>query len=396
MNLVKAPAPTPKATTTSRGTATITSPKPHPGSAELPVARAKATTKGASSNHAGRGKGRFTQHRKLDRLRDALLSSPQGLTLAEVATVLRVSGRSARRYLVEFARTEELESTPIEPGGPHLWRIKPSEGGRKISIRRAQAFALMATRNTFASLRGSALFEEIETSYRELERVALRPAKSTMTGGIPSDVSLLGRFVVLGQPARAVPPETVDAIFGAFANSQPVRILWARDGQRGTATMLPRGLCMIAGEPWVLGPCLDGPESNASPEAFARANVHGFPLLEIEQQSVLEMRILDEGEFQVADYLEGIFGVRAHGVPTIRFVIEFSAESASSIRGRKVHPSQKVALAPDGRARVGFATTNRAQVKAWVLSFGAAAQVIEPVDLRRELAEEAAVMQTRR
>ena len=70
----------------------------------------------------GRPEGRFTQHRRIDKLRELLESEPRGLTLEELARMLRVTQRSVRRYLFELDGTtdptkyELLESIETTPG----------------------------------------------------------------------------------------------------------------------------------------------------------------------------------------------------------------------------------------------------------------------------------------
>src|SRR5262245_23662866 len=91
----------------------------------------------------GRPEGVFTQHRRIDKLHEALEASPTGLELGDLAQMLGVSHRSVRRYLRELDRITELESIPTVPGGPHVWRIKPSERGRTITLRRTQAYLLL-------------------------------------------------------------------------------------------------------------------------------------------------------------------------------------------------------------------------------------------------------------
>lgn len=115
----------------------------------------------------GRPPGRFTQHRRIDLLREKLEAHSAGLTLEELAAMLRLTTRSVRRYLRELALVTELESLAVRPGGAHLWRIKPSERGRTVTLRRTQAHALLATRRVFEVLRGSALFDGIDLALRE-------------------------------------------------------------------------------------------------------------------------------------------------------------------------------------------------------------------------------------
>ena len=61
------------------------------------------------------------------------------------------------------------------------------------------------------------------------------------------------------------------------------------------------------------------------------------------------------------------------------------------MRARRVHPSQKLAVAADGRVRASLSLPESAEVlaraRSWLLGFGAAVRVIEP----RELAEDIAL-----
>src|SRR5579863_10631798 len=81
----------------------------------------------------GRPLGKFTQHRRLDFLREKLEAHAAGLTLEDLAGMLRMTTRSVRRYLHELSLVTEVESLETSPGGPHLWRIKPSERGRTVA-----------------------------------------------------------------------------------------------------------------------------------------------------------------------------------------------------------------------------------------------------------------------
>jgi predicted DNA-binding transcriptional regulator YafY len=120
----------------------------------------------------GRPTGKFTQHRRLDFLREKLEAHAHGLTLEEIAGMLRVSTRSVRRYLRELALVTELESVP-EKQGTFRWRVKPSERGRTVALRRTQALGLLATRRVFEVLKGSALYDEIDLALRQVEQVEI-------------------------------------------------------------------------------------------------------------------------------------------------------------------------------------------------------------------------------
>jgi predicted DNA-binding transcriptional regulator YafY len=57
-----------------------------------------------------------------------------------------------------------------------------------------------------------------------------------------------------------------------------------------------------------------------------------------------------------------------------------------------MHASPKVALQPDGSALVEFRLSSTTEIKAWVLSFGPAAEVLEPAELRQEIQRDLAAM----
>src|SRR5271167_4539838 len=132
------------------------------------------------SQRVGRPTGRFTQHRRLDLLRERLETHAGGLTLEELAQMLRITTRSVRRYLRELALVTELESIAVRPGSVHMWRIKPSERGRAVPLRRTQAYTLLAARRVFDVLKGSALFDEIDVLLREVAQVAHRPDRKSV------------------------------------------------------------------------------------------------------------------------------------------------------------------------------------------------------------------------
>src|SRR5580658_2031253 len=161
-----------------------------------PVSRPKAP-------RLGRPTGRFTQHRRIDLLRLKLEAHTAGLTLEDLATMLRITTRSVRRYLRELAREIELESIAVRPGAPHVWRIKPSERGRAVLLRRTQAYALLAARRVFDVLKGSALYDEIDVTLRQIEQVARRPTARTPVRGEGSDAHLEDRFAYVPPMARA-------------------------------------------------------------------------------------------------------------------------------------------------------------------------------------------------
>jgi predicted DNA-binding transcriptional regulator YafY len=96
-------------------------------------------------------------------------------------------------------------------------------------------------------------------------------------------------------------------------------------------------------------------------------------------------------DFAIEDWLQGDFGVAA-AARTVRFLVEFEPGVADLVRLRRVHPSQKLALAADGRVRASLALPESPEVlahlRSWILGFGSAARVLEPREFAAEIAHE--------
>ena len=350
-----------------------------------PVSRPKAP-------RLGRPTGRFTQHRRIDLLRLKLEAHTAGLTLEDLATTLRITTRSVRRYLRELAREIELESIAVRPGAAHLWRIKPSERGRAVLLRRTQAYALLAARRVFDVLKGSALFDEIDVLHREVRQVAQRPAvRAGVRGEAPIDGHFEDRFAFVPPVARTFTNRTedVDEVFRAVAELRVLRFRYRDEAEPPSAGKDPKGLRFVV-HPYAFVIHGGSLTCVAHHPAGSAARVFAFERMSDVEASESERYEIPE-EFAIADWLQGDFGV-ARAPRTIKLLVEFDARVADTVRARRVHPSQKLAVAQDGRVRASLAVPDCVEVmdrvRAWLLAFGAGARVFEPRELADEMARE--------
>jgi predicted DNA-binding transcriptional regulator YafY len=338
----------------------------------------------------GRPTGKFTQHRRLDFLKEKLEAHAAGLTLEDLATMLRMSTRSVRRYLRELSLVTEVESVEVTPGGPHIWRIKPSERGRTVALRRTQAYALLAPRRCFEILKGSALFDEIDLALRQVEQVAHRPvARPTMRGDASGEAQLEARFAYVPPLPRAYAnrSEDIDAAFQSVADLTVLRFRYREEGtdgadggKRARITSQPYAMVLHGGAITCLARDVD--RGVTRPFVFDRMS----DLLSSETD-----RFELPADFALSEWLQGDFGVaRAHR--HVDVLVEFEPRAADAVRARKVHPTQKLAVARDGRVRASLRVPHSpevlAQVRTWLLGFGAAAHVLEPTELADDVAAE--------
>jgi predicted DNA-binding transcriptional regulator YafY len=93
-------------------------------------------------------------------------------------------------------------------------------------------------------------------------------------------------------------------------------------------------------------------------------------------------------DFAIGAYLDASFrAVRGSGPPRpVR--LSFTAEAARYVRERVWHPSQQLRERRDGGLELTVRVSDFLEVKRWVLSYGAACEVLEPAELRAEVEEE--------
>jgi len=91
--------------------------------------------------------------------------------------------------------------------------------------------------------------------------------------------------------------------------------------------------------------------------------------------------------FDPREHIAGSFGMyHGHGDVLVR--IRFTLAAARYVSEKKMHASQRMTFERDGSAIVEFRLSNTTEVKSWALSFGSAAEVLEPKELREEMAAE--------
>lgn len=334
-----------------------------------------------SGPRVGRPTGRFTQHRRLDKLREVLTAHPGGLLLEDLAGLLRVTPRSVRRYLLELDRATELESVETTPGGAHTWRIKPSERGRTVALRRAQAYGLLAARRVFEPMKGSALYDELDVVMRQVLQIAQRPTRTA--GEVPSDNGLEDRFVYVPSSPKsyAARAEELDDLFQCVAELRVVRFRHRAhplDGRGERVTAHPYALLVHRGAVSCVAHDVDRDE----------VRIFAFDRMGDLHPSDHERFPLPDG-FDANDFVHGDLGLSAARVGTgVRVLIEFDPRAAEEVRTRRYHPTQKIATAPDGRVRLSMTVPSLDEVRAWVLGFGGAARVIEPEELAHDVVRE--------
>ncbi len=103
--------------------------------------------------------------------------------------------------------------------------------------------------------------------------------------------------------------------------------------------------------------------------------------LEVTSQSFKEFVDSD-----IEEQLHQAFGVVLES--PIAVSVRFSASQAPYIKQRIWHPSQEIEELDDGRIILSFEAGGLYEIKSWILSHGASAEVLAPASLREEIIDE--------
>lgn len=326
----------------------------------------------------GRPLGRFTQHRRMDKLRELLTRHPKGMTLYELADSLSVTPRTMRRYLRELEREYDLESSEDKPGGTRRWRIRGSDLPRKLELRRTQTYALLAARRIFEPMRGSALYDEIELATEKLLGLAHRPGRGPNQG--LADARLEDRFLYLPFAPKNYAEKTdeLDDLFQAVSDLRPLTLLYksATKGTEEPVTIHPYAMVLHRDSIYCVGYHVE------------RAEVRTLLLDRMrDTQASTTERFELPADFKIDDYFQGEFGIWK-ATEKFKVVIEFDAHAAEYVRMRQIHPTQKLMLMNGGKLRLTMQVGNLTQLTSWVLEWGKRARVLEPRELVERVTDE--------
>ncbi|MCC6213230.1 MAG: WYL domain-containing protein [Polyangiaceae bacterium] len=325
----------------------------------------------------GRPTGRFTQHRRLEVLRDILTRNPKGVSIYELADVLHVAPRSVRRYLIEVRRQLDLEAVPTRGGGRLLWRIPARDLPRKVELRRTQVYALLAARRLFDSLRGSALHEEISAAVDRLLPLAQRTGRGPNAG---VDTRLEERFLYLPYAPKdyADKRDELDDLFQAVSDLRPLVLKYRAVGRPDEERIVIHPYALVWHRDSLY--CVGHHTGRGEVRTFAVDRMRDTQLAVTERFEL-------PAAFKVDQYFHGELGVwRAEKKQKV--VIDFDAQGAEYVRHRRAHSSQKLAPLAGGGVRLTMTVGSLTPVVSWVLEWGARARVVEPPELVERVTQE--------
>ena len=303
---------------------------------------------------------------RLERVRVLFLRRPDGVGTREIAQLLGVSQRTARRYMIELSERGRLS---VYRQG-RIWKLV--EGGHlnllRIELNVDEALALYLAARMLSAYSDKHNPHMVSSLFKLAE---------VLPEAIGEHVEHAAEAVSQRQPA----PKHLDVLEGltrAWANRQQVRLTY-RDPISGK-----RSRCLF--DPFFIEPSFIGYSCYVYGFDHSRRAIHSFKLERLERVEVLDIRF-DPPDFDPYEYLKHAWGIRG-GYEVVEVKVRFSKEA--TYRVRESDWMGVVAREEDknGRYTLTFLVNDVLEIKSWIRGWGPACEVLAPDELRREIAAE--------
>ncbi len=294
-------------------------------------------------------------------------------TCRSMAQKLEVHERTINRDL-DFLRNEWSAPLEFDPGKNGWYYTKPFRlPFPRLSA--GEALALLFGLELMNQCRGTGLEESVGGLLAKLPAI------------LPEDVSLDEETLRQGvsfslEPLRGNRERVAEFSRGlreAIGRRRPVEINYytpARD-EATSRRVDPYHLHYFQGAWYLVGHC------------YWRGEVRTFAV-----DRIIQLRVLADDpafavppDFSAREYFDQAWRLERGG-QTAKVVVRFTPYLARWLRGREYHPSQVTVEGEDGSLTLAFTVRGLAEIKRWLLQFGAEAEVLAPPELRAELGEE--------
>ncbi|HEY3308871.1 MAG TPA: transcriptional regulator, partial [Desulfuromonadaceae bacterium] len=296
-----------------------------------------------------------------------LLEVRRGLTLDDLAEECGVDRRTIHRDLNAVQEAGYTLTSEWQEGKKVYSFLTKSRNIPPITFSLNQLMSLYLLRSLSVYLAGTPFQAEVEDLFR------------TITSVLPDRyVAHLERIARVSLPilhgardyssAAAYMAELQRALLHQYR----IRLSYAKQGggQSEEYELDPYTLVFHKGGIYLLG------------YAHNRKAMRLFALERLRGVEVTRQRFEIPEGYLPEEHFSSAFGLVSDA--SMMVCVRFSAEIAHAVKGRIWRPGQKVKTDREGRVTIEFEASGEMELVAWILSYGAHAEVLEPPELRRE------------
>ncbi|MCC6748840.1 MAG: transcriptional regulator [Deltaproteobacteria bacterium] len=313
---------------------------------------------------------RYAPARRLNELKD-LINSTGGVTVYEIAERLRVSVRTAIRYVRALQASEEPLYQDREDRKT-VWRLMPSARHQTITLSTSQMISLYLSRRVFDFLAGTGFKEDLDDVFARLEAL-LKRKDFVAARNLDRKIHDVNEAPHLYQDRI----EHVNDMITALLREERLRVTHGSVAKYQKPFLLDPYTLLI----YKKGLYLAGHSHHH--QGLRTFSLDGFKEVEWLKGEKFEY----PADYQPSQLSEGAFGLI--GGPRTRVRIFFDEKVARYVRRRQWHPTQELKKV-EGGVELNMEVAGTVELLSWVLGFGDKAEVLEPESLREEIGAETA------
>ena len=306
-----------------------------------------------------------------------LIDRPQGVTVEDAARDLGCTVRTIWRDLGVLQKAGfPLYTDRAANGYRSVWRVTEEFKQRlPLKLTLAEIAALVMSRQLLAPLGASVLGPSATSAFDKIVNVLSRDARKLL-----DEMRTHLGVRTLGAKLQQPTAEHVPLIPQALRERRTLRIRHyspqrdedtERDVDPYHFTHYDGGLYLVA---W----------------CHLRQALRIFAVDRMRSVGMLRRTFAVRPDFDADAYLNKALGIVQGELVTVK--VAFAKSVAPYIRERLWHPSQKLRDLPDGRLEMTVDVADTLELRRWILGYGVAAEIIEPVALRDWLRAEAAAL----
>jgi predicted DNA-binding transcriptional regulator YafY len=308
----------------------------------------------------------------------SMLSSQAGKTAAELAGELESNLRTVYRDL-ESLQTAGFPIYTQRADGKNLWALLDTvRKNIPVPFSLTELMALYFSRDLLKALHNTVFQDSIESLFQKI-RSTLPPQSVEFLQNVQQTIQATQKQYKEHAKSRA----TIDKINAAALAKKSVSIVYFTMSRRKKTarTVDPYRIWYFNGTFYLVGYC------------HLRQEVRVFALDRIKRLAVTDNVFTVPEDFDVEDLFGASFGV-FKGTPE-QVTVRFAPAVAGYIQERVWHASQRLQPQDDGSLIFEAEVAVNQELVLWILSWGSAAEVLEPQALRENLLAEARGMLAR-
>lgn len=270
---------------------------------------------------------------------------------------------------------KEAKGAPIEfdPDGNGYYYTEPNFKFEALSMSEGELFAFYVAETAMKAYAGTPLADYLSGAFARLAEM-LPEKVSVQTRDLAARVSFRK------PPVKPVEKKMWDILDRCLKEEDTVKIDYHAVGKKPREREIdPYHLFSFQGEWYVVAFC------------HLRKKMRTFKVARIVGAERTGKGFLIPDDFSMEEYLEDSFRI-GRGEKKHKVEVRFKATVAPWIREKLWHPKQKLKEEKNGDVTLEFPGSYLDEVFGWVMSWGAAAKVLEPAELRKRVREEAKLM----